>query len=378
MPTTYDAIIAGLGAMGSATAFHLAKRGVRVLGLDQFAPPHTFGSSHGESRIIREAYFEHPIYVPLVQRAYELWAELEREIDWRLFLQTGGLMIGPPDGVVVPGARLSAETHRLKHQILSSEEVQCRFPALQPAADMIAVSEPRAGVLFPEQCVAAHLQAAAKHGATVQLNEKALRWQPNSSGVRVFTDKSEYSAGQLVVSAGAWVKTLLPDLPIPLKVERQILFWFEPRDRAVVSAERCPIHLWEFEPRRFFYGFPDLGTGVKLAIHHEGEVTNADSVRREVAPDEVEKMRAVVRSYLPAVSEKLLRTAVCIYTNTPDEHFLLDRHPDHSQVLIVSPCSGHGFKFSSVIGEVVADLVTSANPRFDLDLFRLRRDFLSI
>lgn len=371
MPASYDAIIAGLGAMGSAAAFHLARRGVRVLGLDQFTPPHTLGSSHGESRIIREAYFEHPIYVPLVQRAYELWAELERETGSRLFLQTGGLMIGRPDGVVVPGARLSAETHGLKHELLSCDEVRRRFPALQPTNDMVAVWEPRAGVLFPEHCVAAHLQMAQKHGAALQLNEKVLRWQPDGSGVRVVTDKSEYSAAQLIVSAGGWIKTLLPDLPIPLNVERQILFWFEPRDPTKVSPEGCPIHLWEFQPRRFFYGFPDLGTGVKVAVHHEGEITNADSVRREVAPDEIDKMRAVVRSHLPAVSEKLLRTTVCIYTNTADEHFLVDRHPAHSQVLIVSPCSGHGFKFSSAIGEVVADLATNGRTRFDLDLFRI-------
>src|SRR6185369_3793454 len=194
MPENFDVIIVGLGAMGSATAYHLAKQGKRVLGLDRFSPPHTFGSSHGETRIIREAYFEHPLYVPLVQRAYELWADLERASGQRLFVQTGGLMIGRAEGVVVGGAKRSAEQHHLQHEMLSSAEVRRRFPGLQPAEEMVAVWEPRAGILFPERCIAAHLSLARQHGATSLADAPVVKWQPNGDGVSVFTAKAELSA----------------------------------------------------------------------------------------------------------------------------------------------------------------------------------------
>jgi len=212
MPSTFDAIIVGLGAMGSAVAYHLAQRGKCVLGLDRFAPPHTLGSSHGQTRIIREAYFEHPVYVPLVQRAYELWSELEKQTGRCLFRQTGGLMIGRADGVVVAGAKRSAQEHSLQHEVFSAAEVRTRFPALQPRDDMIAVWEPRAGILFPELCVEAHLTMARKQGADLRSDEAALSWEADGSAVRVVTSKAAYHAGQLVLSAGSWIQSLLRDL----------------------------------------------------------------------------------------------------------------------------------------------------------------------
>ncbi len=370
MSTQYDVLIAGLGAMGSAAASHLARRRLRVLGLDRFAPPHDRGSSHGQTRIIREAYFEDPVYVPMVQRAYELWRELENDSGTPLLLETGGLMIGAPDSMVVTGARHSARTHGLRHELLTAREVRERFPALQPDDDMVAVWEPRAGVLFPESCIAAHLDRARAHGADLHFGEPMLRWEPDSEGVRVFTARGEHRAGQLLISAGAWAGSLLPDLALPLKVERQVLFWFEPRDSSAAFApERCPVHLWQFDGRKFVYGFPLLGDGVKVAFHHDGEEAAADTVRREVTPEEVEDMRAVVRRFLPAADGVLRSTAVCLYTNTPDEHFWIDRHPRCPQVLIASPCSGHGFKFSPVIGEILADLVQGKRPQFDLSPF---------
>jgi sarcosine oxidase len=372
MPQTYDVIVAGLGAMGSAGVFHLARNGCRVLGLDRFTPPHTLGSSHGESRIIREAYFEHPCYVPLVQRAYELWDELAALSATRLFVQTGGLMLGRPESVVVSGARRSAELHHLPFEVLTAAEVAHRFPAIRPAEDMIAILEPRAGALFPEKCVSAHLQAAQRAGATLRYDEPAVRWEPDGEGVRVFTASDTYSAGRLVISAGSWVQALLPDLRLHATVERQVLYWFAATKPDLFRPEKCPIHLWEFAPRRFFYGFPDLGSGVKLALHHEGQATTADSVRRDVTPEEIAGMGATMRPFFPELGHDVLKTAVCIYTNTRDEHFLIDTHPEHRQVLIVSPCSGHGFKFSSAIGEVVRDLVTDGKTRFDLALFRHR------
>jgi sarcosine oxidase len=360
--------------MGSATAYHLARQGRRVLGLDRFAPPHQFGSSHGRSRIIREAYFEHPVYVPLVQRAYELWAALEKDSGRQLLVQTGGVMVGPADGTLVRGALQSATEHRLKHEILSAPELRARFPVLQPGKEMVGVWEPRAGILFPELAIQTHLELAAKAGATLKLNEPLLRWEAGKDHVRVFSASGVYDAQRLLLSTGAWMSTVLADLALPLALERQVLFWFKPRARAeAFHPSRCPIHLWEYEPERYFYGFPDLGDGVKVAFHHQGEVASADTVRREVAEPEIEGMRQLLRRFLPDAEGELESATVCVYTNTPDGHFILDYHPQHREVLIASPCSGHGFKFSSAIGECAAALLDDEAPPADLSLFNLKR-----
>ena len=373
MSGSYDVVVVGLGAMGSGAAFHLARSGRSVLGLDRFTPPHSYGSSHGQTRIIREAYFEHPLYVPLVQRAYELWAELERLSGRDLMRITGGLMIGRPDGVLVSGARRSAEQHRLRYELLTSTEVPTRFPALRPADDMVALWEPRAGILFPEACVDAHLVLAQTHGATLRYDEPVVSWRSDGDGVRVVTEQGEYRAGQLLLTAGGWIRTLVPELNLPFSVERQVVYRFEPRAHPESFAPaRCPIHLWETAPQNFFYGFPDLGSGVKVARHHAGEVADPDQIRREVSDAELAVIRELVRRFLPDADGALRSAEVCTYTNTPDEHFWIDRHPEQPQVMIASPCSGHGFKFSSVIGEVLAELLIGGQSRFDLSLFRKR------
>ncbi len=278
----HDVIIAGLGAMGSATALELSRRGVDVLGFDRYTPPHAFGSSHGETRIIREAYFEHPVYVPMVQRAYELWHALEQSAGVTLLRETGGLMIGRPDSALVQGARLSAQTHRLPHEALGAAEITARFPALRPERDMVAVWEPRAGILFPEACISAQLALARQRGAELHDGEAVEHWEPEGDDVRVSTSQSEYRARRLIITAGAWVASLLPGLPLPLRIERQALHWFECASDSF-DAEHCPIHLWQFDGHRFFYGFPALDGAVKAGFHHEGETTTADGVRREVA-----------------------------------------------------------------------------------------------
>src|SRR5882672_7129732 len=373
MSKSYDVVVVGLGAMGIAAAFHLAKRGQRVLGLDRFTPPHSIGSSHGKTRIIREAYFEHQLYVPLVQRAYQLWGDLEHASGRELLRIAGGLSIGRPDGVLVSGARRSAEQHRLRHELLTAADVRLRFPALQPADDMIGVWEPRAGILVPEACVSAHLALAQALGATLRYDEPLAHWRSDGDGVSVVTDKDEYRAKQLLLTAGSWIGSLVRDLDLPFAVERQVLYWFEPRaNPAAFAPTRCPVHLWETAPRKFFYGFPDLGDGVKVAVHHAGEIIDPDGVRREVGNAEVAAMRELVQRFLPDAGGVLRSAAVCMYTNTPDEHFWIDRHPEQARALIASACSGHGFKFASVIGEVLADLVTSGQSRFDLSLFRRR------
>jgi len=370
----YDVIVVGLGAMGSAAAYHLAAGGRRVLGLDRFQPPHNLGSSHGLTRIIREAYFEHPLYVPLVQRSYQLWAALEKQAGRKLLLPTGGLMIGPPEGVLVRGAKRSAQEHRLEHEILSSSELHRRFPVFEPAENMIAVWEPRAGILFPELAVESHLKLAAENGAVLQFNEPVRKWEADRGGVRVFTETNTYRANRLLLSAGPWMSDLLPDVKLPLRVERQVLFWFEPHSRPEqFQPKHCPIHLWEYAPHHFFYGFPDLGDGVKVAFHHQGENTDPERVCREVSARETKTMRQLLRRFLPTADGPLKSATVCIYTNTPDEHFILDYHPVHREVVIASPCSGHGFKFSPVIGEIAAVLLNDQAPPFDLSLFGARR-----
>jgi sarcosine oxidase len=366
---TYDVIIVGLGAMGSACACELARRGTHVLGLDRFSPPHAFGSSHGETRIIREAYFEHPLYVPMVQRAYELWRALEGESGATLLRETGGVMIGRADSQLVQGAHGSAKLHGLRFEMMTAGEVRERFPALHPERDMIAVWEPRAGVLFPEACISAYLTRARHHGAELRYEEPVLRWESDGDCVRVITPQGEYHARQLVLAAGVWVGALAE---LPLQIERQTLFWFDQTASETFAPAHCPVHLWQFDGLRFFYGFPDFGGGVKVAFHHGGETTTVATIRREISSEEIEDIRAAVKRFVPAAGGTLRSSTVCMYANTPDEHFLIDRHPMHRQVLIASACSGHGFKFAPVVAEIVADLAQDKQPGFDLSLFLWR------
>ena len=366
-------IVAGLGAMGSAAVWRLAKRGRRVLGLDRLHPPHVQGSSHGRSRIIREAYFEHPLYVPLVRRAYDLWAELESESGRRLLRPTGGLMIGPPEGELVSGARRSAVTHGLPFEELSAAEMRSTFPALAPEDPVVGILEPRAGILLPERCVEAALDCARRRGAELHFDEAVVGWSPEEGGVVVRSDKGTYSANRCILATGAWLAAMARTT-LPLTVERQTAFWFRPLAHPErFSPDALPVYLWEWEPDRFFYGFPDLGDGLKIARHHEGESVQPESAHREVSPEEVEGIRAIMHQYLPDGNGPLLDASVCLYTNTPDRHFLVDRHPETSSVLLASPCSGHGFKFAPAIGEVLARLACDEDPEFDLGPFAAGR-----
>ena len=373
MAHTTDVIVVGLGAMGSAALYHLAQRGVRVVGFDRYAPPHALGSTHGLSRIIRESYYEHPRYVPLVQRAYDLWAELERRAVRRLFYQTGGLMIGDADGVLVAGALRSAREHGLAHELLSAKEVHARFPAFVLPDEMSGFFEPRAGVLDPEGCVDAHMQLAAAAGAEVRPDEPIREWSVQGGRVRVVTERGTYDAARLALCAGAWNPALIDDDSITLRVERQVMHWFTPaRTPELFEPARCPIAMTEYAPDRIFYFVPDSGDGVKAAIHHEGEVTNPDAIRREVADEDVAPVIQLLRRYLPNAAGPLRGSATCLYTNTSDGHFLITPHARHEEVLVVSACSGHGFKFASAIGEAVADLMMSL-PRPDLIPFGRQR-----
>jgi sarcosine oxidase len=373
---TYDAIVVGLGAMGSATLYHLALRGQRALGLERFVPGHHLGSSHGDSRVIREQYFEHPLYVPLVQRAYELWRGLEEANGRSLMTINGGLMIGRADGMVVSGTIRSAKEYDLPHEIFGADELQARYPAFRLADGLVAVLDPHAGYLDPEACNSAHIELARRAGAEVHFEEPMVQWTPDGDGVQVTTPAGSYRAGRLLLSGGAWNSELLRDLTLPLVVERQVAFWLEPQESQVsYDKSRFPIYAYEFTPGLICYGFPRLPRGVKSSIMHGGElVSSPEEIRRTVDKGEIEPVREALRAILPDLAEAPVNeSSVCLFTNTPDHDFIVDFHPQHPQVLICSPCSGHGFKFASALGEVHAELLTTGTSRFDISPFRIDR-----
>ncbi len=370
---TFDTVVIGLGAMGSAALYHLATRGVRALGIDRYAPPHIHGSTHGRTRIIREAYYEHPCYVPIVQRAYALWGALEREAGEPLFARTGGLMIGPPEGSLFAGALRSATEHGLAHTILSPDEVHARYPGFRVPEGSMALLEPRAGLLFPEKCVETHLALAQRAGATIRTGVTVAGWDADQ-GIEVRTDAGTFRGNSLILAAGPWLPTLVPELDLPLEIERQLFHWFEPASHAAwYDAAHSPISLIEYADDRFFATFPDVGDGVKAGIHHEGATIDPDAPREAATEAEGAEMHGLLARYLPQAAGRILDRATCVYTNTPDHDFLIDTHPAHSSVIIASPCSGHGFKFSSAIGEILADLVTTGETSFDLGPFALSR-----
>jgi len=370
---SFDVAVIGLGAMGSACAYHFARRGARVLGLDRFTPPHALGSSHGETRIIREAYFEDPRYVPIVQRAYGLWRELEHEAGEKLLVETGGLMVGPADGVLVRGAQLSADVHGLPYEWLGAQEVARRFPVLTPGDDRVGIWEPRAGVLFPEACIRAHLGLAARAGAELRSDEAVMEWQPSGAGFEVVTARGRFLAGRLVLAANAWLPRLLPGVSLPLTITRQPLFWFAPLESPDRFAPgRLPVFIWEYQPDVFFYGFPAFDGEIKVARHMGGRPSDPDHLEREVSEEEAAPHRGFLAACMPGGNGAFRRGVVCMYANTPDGHFVIDRHPSHPEVLVLSACSGHGFKFSSAIGEIAARMLMEGEALPGLDLFRWR------
>ena len=346
--------------MGSALARASARAGLHTIGCDAFDPPHDRGSSHGESRIIRAAYFEDPIYAPLALRAMELWRELERETNRSLLRITGGVNIGPLDGMLVHGALTSARAHGIRHELLECDETIRRFPGFTPRPEDIAVYEPDAGVLNPEACIAAQLTAARTHGAKLRTNEPVVSWQPAHDSVLVRTRTNEFSARTLVLATGAWLAAHQPQLP--LTVTRQPVFWFRPTEPLSYSADRLPHYLIEFERNRVFYGFPDLGNGVKCAIHHEGRTTNASTVDRSVTSEEVNQVQSLARQFLPGAAGPLIRHSVCLYTNSPSGHFIIARDPDHPAILNLSACSGHGFKFAPALAEIILNAIVNDEP----------------
>lgn len=373
--THFDVGIIGLGAMGSAALHALAQRGARVIGFDRLTPPHSAGSTHGHTRIIREAYYEHPLYVPLVQRAYELWDSLEREAGKTLLIKTGGVMVGPEGGTLVRGALDSAQTHGIPHELLDASALATRFPAYRARKDWVALYEHRAGMLYPERCVSAFLAGARQRGAELHLEEAVHRWSSGGKRITLETMTGKYEVERLVVAAGPWLPNLLDSLAmlLPLEIERQLSHWFDPVDPdARFDPARCPIGLWEPRENDLFATFPDDGHGVKCGTHHSGAPTSPDSVDRKVSDAENAAARTLLEEVMPGAGGQLRESRVCLYTNTPDHHFIVD-WVDGGQVLVVSACSGHGFKFASAIGEIVSQLVLDGRTWLDLAPFSLKR-----
>jgi sarcosine oxidase len=367
-----DVIVAGLGAHGSSAAYHLASRGASVLGFDRFARGHTLGSSGGLSRIIRLSYYEHPDYVPLLGRAWTLWRELERASGETLLTATGGLYAGDPHGELVAGALESARRHHLEHELLGAALLRERFPLFEWPDDWQGVFERQAGWLAPERSIETHLRLAERHGAALRFEEPIERWTSTPDGVRVTTAVGTYEAQHLVIAAGAWMAQLAPALAPELSVERSVLFWFEPTAERHAFAE-LPVYIVQ-DTDRIFYGFPYIeGQGVKVAGLHFGDRADPDTVDRTASASDEERVRAWLRRRMPLANGKRRDAKVCMYTNTPDAHFIVDRLAEDPNVVVASACSGHGFKFSSVIGEILADLVLKGETRHPIGFLSARR-----
>ena len=370
----YDAIVLGIGGMGSAATYQLARRGQRVLGLERFDIPHNRGSSHGATRIIRLAYYEHPSYVPLLRRAYELWRELERGAGEQLLYITGSIDAGPADSPCFEGSRRSCELHRLPHELLNGAQVNERFPGYRLPEQYRAVLQPEGGFVLPERCIVAHVEAAQEAGAEVRARERVLEWEPRGDRVRVTTDKGVYEAGRLLLTAGAWSRDLLPSLRELAVPERQVLAWFQPRQPDLYRPSRFPVFNLQLEDERF-YGLPIFGQpGLKVGrYHHREERGDADQLSRECGPEDEALLRSFVERYLPAAAGPTMALATCLFTNSPDEHFIIDTLPGLPQVSIAAGFSGHGYKFCSVVGEILADLLQQGSTQHDVGLFRLDR-----
>lgn len=360
--------------MGSAAAYYLARRGKRVLCLERFGVPHNMGSSHGHTRIIRLAYYEDPSYVLLLKRAYELWREIQSEAGEKLLHVTGSVDAGPEDSWVFRGSWESAKLHDLPHEVLTGSELRRRHPGYHLPHGHLALLQPEGGFLAPERCIVSYVEAAQKLGAEVHAHEPLLEWEPRGDGVRVRTERGTYEADKLVIAAGAWNGKILDLLEKHAVPERQVLGWFQPTRPENFRPSNFPVFNLLVDEGRF-YGFPVFGVpGFKFGkYHHLEEVVEPDDYDREAHDYDEELLRNFAEKYFPDGSGPTMDLQTCMFTNTEDGHFVIDTHPEYEQVSFASPCSGHGFKFASVVGEILADLAENGITRHDINLFRMDR-----
>lgn len=374
--STFDVIVAGVGAMGAQTCWHLARRSQRVLGLDRYDIPNAMGSSHGVNRIIRLAYFEHPLYVPILRRAYALWRETGDLAGEQLLYITGSLDIGAAGAPVVEGSLASCRQHDLPHELLSASEINRRFPGYRLPDTFVGVHQPDGGFVASERAVVTAANLAMDAGATLRAREAILGFEPLASGngVRVVTERGTYEAGRLVLSTGAWIGEHIPALKTISVPERQTLGWFRPKRPEHFRFGAFPVSNLKSDLGHF-YQFPVWSVpGFKIGLyHHLGEKGPADQLSREPNAADEAALRSGLAAFFPDADGDVLTLRTCLFTNTPDEHFILDRLPDTPAVIVASPCSGHGFKFSSAIGEILADMAMDRAPAFDLSPFSLSR-----
>ena len=370
----YDVAVIGLGAMGSAALYELAGRGARVLGVEQFDPGHDKGSSHGESRAIRLAYAEHPDYVPLLVRAYAKWRDLEAVSGETILTVTGLLEAGWPGSAMVRGSLLASREHGLEHELLDAGEVRRRFPAFRLPPDWTALYQPHGGLLRPERAVRQFVAQARRRGAALWTGTPVLAVEPGPGAITLRTARGPVEAGRVVVATGPWIGALAPELAPHLTLTRQVLGWFAPADAALMRPDACPVFALDGE-HDTCYGFPDfLGTGVKAASHRMGRILrHADDLRQDGDAEDEAQIRRGLMPYLPAADGPLLAMRTCLYTRAPDEFFLLGRSAADPRIVLASPCSGHGFKFASVIGEILADLALDGRTAHPIDRFRIDR-----
>lgn len=369
----FDVIVMGLGAMGSAACCALSRRGLSTLGIEQFAIGHDRGSSHGDTRVIRKAYFEDPRYVPMAQRAFTLWHELENATGEKLVHLTGCLNLGPAEHECVRGARQSAEQHGLPFEMLDAAEVCRRWPGFVPNEHDVGVFEADAGYLRPELCIDAMIRLAKSHGCCVETERRVIGWRRDGEHLLVETDADTWQCHHLVICAGPWLPVVARELNLPLRVERQVQTWFAPARPELFSVGRFPVFI-HFLADRAYYGIPaSHRPWVKIARHHGGIITTADEVDRSISAADEADIRSYIQRHLPEASGPLMEGKVCLYTNTPDDHFIVDRHPDHANVLIAGGFSGHGFKFAPVIGQMLAEMVTDGRSSLPIEMFSLKR-----
>lgn len=371
-----DVAVIGLGAMGSMALWRLAQQNVHPLGFERFTPGHAFGSSHGESRIIRTAYFEGTQYVPLLQEAFPLWRELEAQSSTPLLTMTGALMLGAPDGDLIMGTLASAAAYQLDHEVLGWDAMRRRFAQHCLREHEVGVYETQAGFLRPEAAVGAATQQAERLGADLHTATTVEHIAPTATGVRIYTTDGIYDVAHAIIAVGAWLNTFLPDLNLPLQVERQVMMWFPTRDGAAYDPTHCPVYIHETDPQHYRYGFPSLdGTTIKVAVDHEGVITTADTIDRRVNDDDIRKVTHYVREYLADVEPAPTRSTVCMYTNTPDEHFIVGGLPELPHVTLLGGCSGHSFKFAAVMGDIAAELALEGKTARSIAMFSPQRFF---
>ena len=377
----YDVIVIGVGSMGAAACWYLARHDYKVLGLEQFDIPHEQGSHAGQSRIIRKAYFEHSDYVPLLERAYHNWKELEAKTSSQVYYKTGLIYFGSPDARLIKGTRESAEQYNIPLDILTHETANIRYPMIHFPDHFQILFEPDAGFVTPEKAIALYTSDAIRLNADIRAREKVLNWEMENSFIDVTTNKNTYRADRLIICAGAWSGKLIPSLPARLKVTKQIVGWMKPKKWNDFSLGNFPCWFLVDDDGNMFYGFPmlpakDFGgpIGLKLALHKAGVEVDPDHVDRNILQEDEEILRNVLRKYIPDAAGNTLTLKSCLYTNSEDENFIIDHMPGYDgKVTIASGFSGHGFKFASVIGEILSDLAIKGETDLPIEFLRLKR-----